>query len=319
MPATDERAMDEAIVWQFRLASAVADDWVRFTQWLEQDPANALAYDDLTLAESEACEALSSRAYAREVPAPPIAALRKVPRRVVGGLALAAALVAAIGGPYLLRDDHTRYVVSTRPGEHRTIQLADGSRIDLDGGTRLGLDRVNTRVARLDVGEALFSVKHGVEAPFELEIGGSRIRDIGTVFDVARVEGRTEVAVVEGAVLYNPQSEAIALSAGDKLVDPDGPSPIQRSQVDRGTIAGWREGRLVFRNASLAEVAAAIGRTTGATISVDQAIAARPFTGVVMTDRDQDALFRKLGSLLDVQIGHDTGGWHLLPQASSAL
>lgn len=318
MPAIREHAMEEAIAWRIRLAEAGGDDWSRFALWLEQDPANAVAYDDLTVADGDACESLTARWHVRPLRAPPpqTTTPRGQTRRIVGGLALAAALVASIGVPALLRNGQTGYTVVTGPGEHRTIRFADGTRIDLDGGTRLGLDRANRRVARLDAGEALFSVRHDAVAPFEVAIGDSRIRDVGTVFDVSRTGGATEVAVAEGAVLYNPRSEAVALSAGDRLVDPDGPLPIRRSRIDRSTVASWRHGRLVFREAPLIEVADAIGRTTGATILVDPAIAARPFTGVVMVDRDQDRVFRKLGPLLDVKTSRDANGWRLEPSAS---
>ncbi len=324
MPAISERAMEEAIAWRIRLADADADAWSRFTLWLERDAANAAAYDALALAEGEACESLAARPAGRPAPA---AAARYAPdhgrqtgrrtRRVVGGLALAAALVAAIGVPALLRRGGTGYTIVTRPGEHRMIGLADGTRIDLNGGTRLGLDRANPRMARLDAGEALFSVRHDPGVPFEVAIGSSHVRDMGTVFNVARVAGVTEVAVAEGAVLYNPRAEAVALSAGDRLVDPDGPSPIRRSRIDRRNVASWRQGRLMFRDAPLAEVADAIGRLTGATIAVDPAIAGRPFTGIVMIDRDQARLFRTLGPLLDVRTSHDAGGWRLRPSTSA--
>ncbi|QHL90470.1 hypothetical protein GVO57_06010 [Sphingomonas changnyeongensis] len=78
------------------------------------------------------------------------------------------------------------------------MTLADGSRVDLNGGTRIALDRGNPRFARLERGEALFTIVHDEARPFEVHAGDAVLRDLGTVFDVVREPDRLRVAVAEG-------------------------------------------------------------------------------------------------------------------------
>ncbi len=49
-------------------------------------------------------------------------------------------------------------------------------------------------------GEALFTVVHEANRPFEVVAGGERIRDLGTRFNVYAEPGRVVVAVLEGQV-----------------------------------------------------------------------------------------------------------------------
>ncbi len=48
--ALDRNILDEAAAWAVRTSEPGFEDWSRFTDWLEQSPEHAAAYDHVMLA-----------------------------------------------------------------------------------------------------------------------------------------------------------------------------------------------------------------------------------------------------------------------------
>jgi transmembrane sensor len=236
-----------------------------------------------------------------------------VPRRRVlswAGGAIAASLVM-VAGVQVFQTRAQPYAVETAAGQTREIALADGSKVALNGGTRLLVDRADAREVTLERGEALFTVAHDDSDPFMVRAGGAEIVDLGTVFNVVREPGETRVAVSEGLVAYNPKAENVRLSPGQTLVDAGGMVRVGRAEA--ADIGGWRTGRLVYDGAPLGAVAADLARATGTRVSVDPSIAARPFTGVIALPADRAGFVAGIGPLLDVEVRTGTQGATLSP------
>lgn len=306
----------EAIAWHIRLRAEDSADWAAFAAWLEGDPARSDAYDAVALADA----ALDAAGLSRLAPAAANddeAGARTHPfrRRFAWIGAIAAVLLAALFAWPMLGT--ARYTVTTAPGEQRSVVLESGSRIALNGDSTIELDRRDARYARLERGEALFDIRHDPAAPFELAIGESRVRDVGTRFNAVRADKAVRIEVAEGAVLYNPDREAVPLKAGQALTDPDGPGKVIVTSQDPRAIGGWRHGGLIYREQALSTIAADLARTLGVAVTVDPAIAAQTFTGTIRVDRDQPRLFARLETLLDVEAHRDGGGWRLEPARHS--
>src|SRR3546814_12300513 len=91
---------------------------------------------------------------------------------------MAAAIVGMIGVSGLgLFDGADR--IETLAGEHRTVELADGSKIEINGASVVEIDADRPRFARLESGEAMFHVVHRDDDPFVVEPGGAKIVDLG--------------------------------------------------------------------------------------------------------------------------------------------
>lgn len=299
--------VEEAIGWTVRLRDASADEWRAFTDWLEADPAHAAAYDEV-----QQTDAVLGQLPPRPRPViagqPPVHAPVRSRRGWLVGGGLAAAVAGTIAT--VLVQAPAAYALETRPGETRSVQLADGSRIELNGGSRLVLDRNNERLATLERGEALFTVVHDEARPFEVRVGDDVLKDIGTVFAVLHEAGATEVAVSEGAVLYNPKGEAVRIDPGRKLSDAGG-DQIVLAQVDPATVGGWRDRRLSYTGASLTRVASDLRRNLGVPVQVDPALEGRRFTGLVQLDGRPELVFERLSALLGVRAVRSSGGWTL--------
>lgn len=299
------RIDEEAAAWQVRLRDASSADWEAFTAWLEADPAHGAAYDLVALADLE-LDGLPPAEPVRviETPAP-----RRIGRRSVfgwGGAAVAAALVGVI----TLNMGGSTYDVATGAGERRVIALEDGSRIALNGGTRLVLDRDDPRFARVEQGEALFTVVHDDARPFRVEAGEARLVDMGTVFNVVHDGGRTDVAVSEGAVRWHRGGARVDLTAGMALSQRGTERPaVVRTELT--AVGGWRAGRLSYSGARYDEVATDLSRNLGAPVSIGADAAARRFSGVIVIDRDAAVTMERVGALLELNARRTGDGWSL--------
>jgi transmembrane sensor len=304
---------EQAIGWVVRLRDAGADDWDAFTLWLEADPTHQRAYEEAALADLDA-EALSPAPRPVQPAWTPAAEPMQRPhrRRFLGwGAGAMAAAVAGLVAWTTIPAGAALYAVETGPGQHRRVDLADGSHIDLNGATRLQLDRNNVRFASVERGEALFTVVHDADRPFEVEAAGARMRDLGTTFNVVAERGAVEVGVAEGRVLFDPQGAAVDLSPGMSLrrAAANARPVVMRTEPD--AIGGWRAGRLSYRSATVEQVAADLTRNLGVSVRASPSVARQAFTGVIMLDPDKGAAVRRAASLLGVSAGRSGDGWIL--------
>jgi transmembrane sensor len=309
--------VDQAIGWHLRQAELSAAEWHDFVSWLEADAAHAAAYDRVAL--DDALLADLPRPAKPATLTHPAGLVPTRPRRwtwAVGGTAMAAG-IAALVMPLALAPSSAAYTVRTAPGESRTITLADGTRIEMNGGTTLRLDRNNTRVASLDAGEAVFAVHHDSGYAFTVHSGGLAVQDVGTVFDVSRSGARLDVAVAEGAVSFQPGREAILVKAGTALVAREDVGQVTLSPVAVDIVGGWRSGRLTFNATPLGDVAAAIRRTNGADIRFDPDLSARPFTGMVRLTGDAAKDVPHIAALVGAGWRRDGERWVISPEGKS--
>ena len=311
---TDGRdIVDQAIGWHLRQAELSAAGWHDFVIWLEADAQHAAAYDRVTLD-----DALLADLPREPRPIVSVEPLHYRPSRpwgwAVGGTAMAAGIAALV---MPLVPGSAAYTVKTGPGETRMVALADGTRIELSGGTTLRLDHNDMRVATLDGGEAVFAVHHDSGKPFTLHSGALVVQDVGTVFDVARNGARLDVAVAEGTVLFQPARDAILLKAGGALTAHEDSGQLTVSRVAPDAVGAWRSGRLRFTGAPLGDVAATIRRVNGADIHFDADLSARPFTGMVQLTGDAVKDVPHIAALVGARWRRDGERWVLSPDGKN--
>lgn len=306
---------EAARLWAMRVQSDAFGDWDGLTLWLESDPANREAYeiavdDDVWAAELFAAQPRRSTMPAAN--APPHPPRRRFTGFQVGAAAAAVVAVAAAGG-WAVLDRDTSQIIATAPGEHRTIALADGTRVLMNGGTSISIDPDQTRQVTLARGEALFEVRHDARRPFVVMAGDTRLVDAGTVFNVVQNGGAVDVAVAEGAVLYDHGTRDIRLGAGDVLSRATATAaPIIRKASPQ-TIGTWRTGYLSYADVSLIAVATDLSRNIGRPIRVGDAAAAMRFSGTVMLDGPAEQVLARTAPLLGVRFVADGNGWTMVP------
>lgn len=295
-----EARLGEAADWVVRLQSADLDeaDALAFDAWLRASPENARAYDAaLRVAQEFAANAEAVHEGLRSRRAPAMANRRLY---LIAGAA-AAAVSAAVVLPDLR--PVTPQVYTTAAGERRTVSLADGSRIDLNAGTRLSvaLNRRERDVV-LENGQAVFDVAADARRPFLIAAGDRTVHVVGTQFDVRRRGGRLAVTVVRGKVEVRPAANApgaaFRLHPGQRLEHTEGAAGAQISAAAPDQALGWRSGRLVYRDQPLSDVVADLNAQFATPIRIaDPTLAATPISGVLILD-DEDAVLRRLALLV---------------------
>lgn len=234
-------------------------------------------------------------------------AARSPGRRPWTGTALrfAAGLVLAIGAGTLWRalrpEEPVRY--ATGIGETESVRLPDGSTVRLGPGTRLVVrEYARRRVLELD-GEAFFKVQHD-ESPFLVHTPGALVRDLGTAFTLRSGKAGTRVGVTEGSVAVAARRGGgeTVLRVGDRAeVDASG-----RVRLERGAAmpedTAWTQGRLVFRDAPLSEVAEQMARWYGIALVLPEGPLADRRVTATLDGRSAEEALAVIGALLGARI-----------------
>ena len=204
---------------------------------------------------------------------------------------------------------------ATGVGARDSMTLADGSRVILGPMSSIKIDAgFNDRIRSVEVrGDAFFQVVHNTAKPFTVHAGNATIVDVGTQFTVNSdaTEGVT-VAVLEGSVALQqvnaPGGPGVILKAGDKgLLRPGSDALVRRGAVTDDD-AAWLRGRLVFREATVGEIASSIRKWYGIELKIeDPSLASRHLTATFAgesPDRVLDVIRLALGA--DIERHGDT-------------
>lgn len=289
---------EQAIQWLIRTRDPSFADWEEFTAWLETDPEHARLFDALSAADAEIADHLA---------AAPAAPARRL-RWPVWGAAIAAALAfIALLSPLSEKPGFAPQEIASLPGQKLTVRLADGSRIDMNGGTRLILD--GPRHARLERGEALFAVVHDGARPFEVVSGDAVVRDVGTTFNLVRDPMTFTATVSEGEIIFNPDREAVRVPAGRQVQETG--DQVLVTRVDPAQVGAWRQGRLIYRGARLERVAADLSRGLGMAVAADGSVSARPFSGIIQIEGRGESALRSAALILGVDVRRAGDRWLL--------
>ena len=166
--------------------------------------------------------------------------------------------------------------ISVPAGQRSQILLADGTSVWLNSGSRLQFPanfESDCRMVKLE-GEAYFEVTTGKKKPFTVQTLGLEVKVYGTSFNVTSYanELADEVALLSGAVKVAGlgSGNEIALQPGQKIV-------YTRSEhlftgplnADMATETAWRDGKLVFDDLSIGEIAKKLERRYGVSIRID--------------------------------------------------
>ncbi|BCA56525.1 putative FecR, ferric citrate sensor [Nitrospira sp. KM1] len=260
-------AAEEALEWFARLKSgdATQAERTRFQSWLAVDIGRKREFDKLSglWADLDATRPLFAEELVRIASCREHSdrerAGRRFGRRTAWISAVAACLgLVIMGGWYFMQPETASF--RTAKGEQRTITLADGSSVMLNTDTIVDAELSRSRRSLiLHRGEALFTVSHERDRPFEVQAGLRVIRDVGTKFAVRRDADNVTVAVIEGAVEVQGDKDGKGpgwrlLTAGEQ-VSYDRGDPLSPVGEMSGSVAtAWTKGKVSFEDRSLGEV-----------------------------------------------------------------
>lgn len=228
---------------------------------------------------------------------------KRVGVKTAGLLSLALLATLAWVDP-AYRSEHYK----TQVGERQALDLADGSRVILDGASQLDVSwHLLSRRTALLGGQALFEVAPRVYRPFLVDAGDASIRVVGTRFNVDRQAAEVRVSVAEGRVAVSAGGAARELAPGQQVRV--GQARLGAvSAVDAGGVGAWQGGQLVFERTPLSEVLAVIRRYQDKPVTLQDArLGTLPVSGV-FDSAHVERLLSLLPSILPVQLNTAADG-----------
>jgi transmembrane sensor len=246
---------------------------------------------------------------------------------------IAASLLLIAGASLFAWDRFYRApIYTTAVGQQRTLTLLDGSTVELNSHSRVRVRfTANERDVDLLEGQALFHVAKNPARPFIVDSSGTRVRAVGTQFDVNRMNAGTIVTVLEGKVAVTGNFPGISidsgsrpvlaptpadvvqnvfLTAGDQLtVSPQTAPTPTRPNVAAAT--AWTHRQVILDSTPLAKVAEEFNRYSVRKLIVeDSGITPLRLSGVFTTN--PDFLIRYLRERPDITIIESTSEIHII-------
>lgn len=154
-----------------------------------------------------------------------------------------------------------------KKGERSQITLSDGTVVWLNVDSKITYPQEfngSQREVQL-IGEAFFDVARDSLKPFIIDFDQGKVKVLGTSFNVkAFAEDEiVETSVVSGKVAFIPQksSQEIILNPNQKALYFKSEGTIQTATANSQQDIAWREGKLIFRAQTFAEIARTLERT----------------------------------------------------------
>lgn len=160
--------------------------------------------------------------------------------------------------------------LSVPRGLNCQITLADGSKVWLNGGSTLRYPSHFEENRRIELtGEALFDVAKNGHMPFVVSAKGVCVKVIGTRFNVRGYAAEPlTVSLFRGAVsVYreNNEQQSVVLRPNEQLTVSGEGMTKHRMDAD---VAAWKDGLLVFKSATMAQIITHLQTCFGVKITV---------------------------------------------------
>ncbi len=308
-----QRMDDEALAWAVRLDRGALSpaEQAALAEWFAADPAHEWRLAHF----QQFCAQLHGTLTAMEAEGLLLAADGPVPG---GGRAnlrrwLTAGLAAVSLALIVAWLAHRPKAVATQMAQRTSMTLADGSRVELNARSRI-LVRVadDERLVRLEEGEAFFAVAKDSNRHFVVLTPTGVVRVTGTLFNVrVQQNGAWRVTVLEGSVMVRPLDQSdeadspareVALVRYDQFAASGDRVELRRlTGEEAGDATAWRDGRVVFKETSLAEAIEAFAGYHGLHVTVAREVAGLPLGGRFTLD-DFDQFLVALGDALPVRV-----------------
>jgi len=229
---------------------------------------------------------------------------RHIVKQIYKWYSVAAVLLTPIliaGIFFVTEQKQNRLIVAEAPvtstlyapmGSRISFSLPDGTNGWLNSGSSLkySLPFSNDRHVSVN-GEAWFNVAHDKDHPFEINAGKSKVKVLGTKFNLNAYpeENNVEIVLEEGRVnFFTPGlTSDVEMKPNERLVFIKGSVNIEPADVSK--YSAWIEGKLVFRSDPMIEVAKRIERWYNVEVElVDKDIEKDLISGIFQDDSLED-------------------------------
>ena len=179
-------------------------------------------------------------------------------------------------------------------GSRISFSLPDGTNGWLNSGSSIEYSLPFNKNRQVTIlGEVWFDVAHDANHPFEIATVNSKVKVLGTKFNLNAYpeDDFIEVVLEEGKVEFSStgNSAGVVMKPADRLVFSNGIINIEKTDVSK--YAAWKEGKLVFRGDSMKEVARRIERWYNVDLElIDKELEKYIFRGTFQDDTLEEVL-----------------------------
>ena len=221
---------------------------------------------------------------------------------------VAAVACAGIFGVFFFRKQIWYKTLESLPGKTVAYTLPEGTRVLLNGNSKLLIPRFGFSDDRREVyltGEAEFNVTHTSQNDrFIVSMGGNyQIEVLGTEFIAfSRARGK-RVYLKNGKVkLQLPEGKQLYMKPGNLFVANNTGAFKMTEAVDPRPYAAWKQRTFYFNNTLLSEVAVQIREQFDVDVRIsDTLLAKRRIAGIYKAEQADD-LLQILSELLEIEI-----------------
>ena len=211
---------------------------------------------------------------------------------------------------------------TTSPGEVIKILLPDSSAVWLNGSSSIRYpEKFGNELREVQLhGEAFFDIVHFTKQPFVVHASGLSTQVLGTSFNVKgrRNDLKTEVAVVSGKVavyrdLNSGSSEGekpMFVLPGESVVFNKATNILSKRRPDTAELTAWKNDKLVYKNASLGQVAADLERRYNIKIVLSPAIKDCPVYGT-FENKTAEEIMRLIAYSINGGLSRPDNSYHL--------
>jgi len=196
-------------------------------------------------------------------------------------------------------------------GQMSQLTLSDGTKVWLNSGTTLRFpehfgDKSRTVTVR---GEAFFKVAKNPDKPFIVNSTNLKVEVLGTSFNFSayKEDAYTSVTLVEGKVAVQDSlgKQIAQLGPGQMATKDKGSGRLDIKEVKTSSYAAWTEGKIVFDDESLDQIACKLERWFNVEISfADEKLKSKRFTGTILKNKPVDQIMQALELLSPISFRH---------------
>jgi len=307
----------------------------QFREWLAADLRHPIVYDELKTIWSELVYlrgTIEPESYRHPAffslpqtltallgkPDPLCRTRRPLLTAILASLLLIAIFAGIIFNPFTgvvpeldLNDEY-----ATQIAEISALDLPDGTTVTLGAASAIEVDYgENERRIDLVSGEAFFSVVSDTSRPFIVTTADTEIRVVGTQFDVRRSAEGVRIAVLEGTVevlhkrkQFNSDPEKppvvrqILTSRQQLSTSGNAGAEGKPRQIVEALPGAWRNGRLIYEQATLSEVISDADRYYSGNILIDTDDLRTLTVSAAFRTSQIEEMMKALSSMLPVSV-----------------
>ncbi|MDR2918422.1 MAG: FecR domain-containing protein [Tannerella sp.] len=188
-------------------------------------------------------------------------------------------LIIAGTAYFLMRDigENNQIIVSVPNGQKRELVLPDGSKVWINAGSTIQYQEQmegKERLIELE-GEAYFVVAKDPERPFIVNTNSMKVEALGTEFNIEAYPGSSQVIAtlaygkIRVNLIQNGNAGSYVLNPDDQLVYNKKNGEAQVRVVSLDDAVGWKNGKLIFQDATFSDIIGTLERQYDITIRLE--------------------------------------------------